>query len=153
RPPHDPPTAPEPLPGRARGRGRARTAGPPPQPHLDRGRSRHRGRCGGGVPGRRARLRASPGTNGERVVRGGARGHLAPVLFPPSPQPMNRRRFLTSTALAAAAATVAPHVLARPLRLDLALGFDNFSIRALGWKAPQLLDYAAQQGVDTVLLS
>jgi 3-oxoisoapionate decarboxylase len=35
----------------------------------------------------------------------------------------------------------------------LKLGFDNFSIRAFGWKAPQLLDYAASLKVDTVLFS
>jgi sugar phosphate isomerase/epimerase len=35
----------------------------------------------------------------------------------------------------------------------LKLGFDNYSIRALGWKAPQLLDYAHRLGVDTVLFS
>ena len=35
----------------------------------------------------------------------------------------------------------------------LKLGFDNFSLRALGWKAPQLLDYAASLKVDTVLFS
>lgn len=33
------------------------------------------------------------------------------------------------------------------------LGFDNYSIRAFGWKAPQLLDYAASLKVDTVLFS
>lgn len=38
-------------------------------------------------------------------------------------------------------------------RSTLKLGFDNYSIRALGWKAPQLLDYAAKLGVDTVLFS
>jgi hypothetical protein len=38
-------------------------------------------------------------------------------------------------------------------RLRLKLGFDNYSIRALGWKAPRLLDYAASLGVDTVLFS
>lgn len=38
-------------------------------------------------------------------------------------------------------------------RRDIPLGFDNFSIRAFGWKAPQLLDYAATQKVDTVLFS
>ena len=32
------------------------------------------------------------------------------------------------------------------------LGFDNFSIRAMGWKAPQLLDYAAKLNVDVILL-
>jgi sugar phosphate isomerase/epimerase len=38
-------------------------------------------------------------------------------------------------------------------RLRLKLGFDNYSIRALGWKAPQLLDYAASLRLDTVLFS
>ena len=33
------------------------------------------------------------------------------------------------------------------------LGFDNFSIRALGWKAPKLLTYAQSQKVDTILFS
>ncbi|MFN0085029.1 MAG: sugar phosphate isomerase/epimerase family protein [Blastocatellia bacterium] len=38
-------------------------------------------------------------------------------------------------------------------RRNIKLGFDNFSIRAMGWKAPQLLDYAAKLKVDTVLFS
>jgi sugar phosphate isomerase/epimerase len=38
-------------------------------------------------------------------------------------------------------------------RPKIKLGFDNFSIRALGWKAPELLDYAAKVKVDTILLS
>jgi sugar phosphate isomerase/epimerase len=38
-------------------------------------------------------------------------------------------------------------------RLGLKLGFDNYSIRALDWKAPQLLDYAASLRLDTVLFS
>lgn len=36
---------------------------------------------------------------------------------------------------------------------SIKLGFDNYSIRAFGWKAPQLLDYAATLKVDTVLFS
>ncbi|MCZ6796117.1 MAG: sugar phosphate isomerase/epimerase [Planctomycetota bacterium] len=40
-----------------------------------------------------------------------------------------------------------------PRKRNVPLGFDNFSIRALGWKAPRLLDYAASQGVDSVLFS
>lgn len=36
---------------------------------------------------------------------------------------------------------------------NLKLGFDNYSIRAWGWKAPQLLDYAAKLKLDTVLFS
>jgi sugar phosphate isomerase/epimerase len=35
----------------------------------------------------------------------------------------------------------------------LKLGFDNFSIRAMGWKAPQLLDYAASLKLDSILIS
>src|SRR6266478_4193954 len=35
----------------------------------------------------------------------------------------------------------------------LKLGFDNYAIRALGWKAPQLLEYAASLNLDTILLS
>jgi len=38
-------------------------------------------------------------------------------------------------------------------RFRLKLGFDNYSIRALGWKAPRLLEYAASLGLDTVLFS
>jgi sugar phosphate isomerase/epimerase len=33
------------------------------------------------------------------------------------------------------------------------LGFDNYSIRALGWKAPRLLDLAASLQVDVIFLS
>ncbi len=38
-------------------------------------------------------------------------------------------------------------------RPGIKLGFDNFAIRAMEWKAPQLVDYAAAQKVDTILLS
>jgi sugar phosphate isomerase/epimerase len=38
-------------------------------------------------------------------------------------------------------------------RRQIKLGFDNFSIRAFGWKAPQLLDYAASLRLDTILFS
>ncbi len=36
---------------------------------------------------------------------------------------------------------------------NLKLGFDNYALRAGGWKAPQLLDYAASLRLDTILLS
>ena len=39
------------------------------------------------------------------------------------------------------------------MKTRLKLGFDNYSIRALGWKAPRLLDYAARLKVDAILLS
>jgi sugar phosphate isomerase/epimerase len=36
---------------------------------------------------------------------------------------------------------------------SIKLGFDNYSIRALGWKAPRLLEHAHALGVDALLLS
>lgn len=33
------------------------------------------------------------------------------------------------------------------------LGMDNFAVRAMGWKAPQLLDYAASLQLDALLIS
>lgn len=41
----------------------------------------------------------------------------------------------------------------QPSPKRIALGFDNFSIRALGWKASELLDYAAKQQVDYIMFS
>jgi sugar phosphate isomerase/epimerase len=38
---------------------------------------------------------------------------------------------------------------AKPLKL----GFDNFSVRAFGWKAPQLIECAERLGLDVVLIS
>jgi 3-oxoisoapionate decarboxylase len=66
-----------------------------------------------------------------------------------------RRLFLKALAGAGAGAALNPRIFAQTTvkRRNIKLGFDNFSIRAFGWKAPQLLDYAASQKVDTVLFS
>jgi sugar phosphate isomerase/epimerase len=37
--------------------------------------------------------------------------------------------------------------------MRLALGFDNYSVRSLGWKARQLVDYAASWRLDALLFS
>ncbi len=67
----------------------------------------------------------------------------------------SRRDFLKSAALTGAAltATSTMPIAAEDKAKRLKLGFDNFSIRALGWKAPQLLDYAAEQKADALLIS
>jgi sugar phosphate isomerase/epimerase len=70
---------------------------------------------------------------------------------------MNRRSFISSTITSTAALTLAPLALsaegdAAPPR-KLRLGFDNFSVRAMGWKAPALLDYAASLKLDSILIS
>ena len=51
---------------------------------------------------------------------------------------MLRRTFL-GTGLGTAAAFAAP----LPASVPVKLGFDTYSLRAFGWKIPQLLDYAA----------
>ena len=66
----------------------------------------------------------------------------------------NRRVFLASLAAAGSAALTG---LSRAAEANdtggMKLGFDNFSVRAFDWKAPQLIDYAASLKVDTLLLS
>jgi len=64
----------------------------------------------------------------------------------------SRRSFLKTTAAAILAAPVSSS-LAQGSSPKLKVGFDNFSIRALGLKAGALLDYAAEQKVDCILFS
>jgi 3-oxoisoapionate decarboxylase len=69
-------------------------------------------------------------------------------------KPWTRRSIMKTASLAAAAttpATAAVAPAAQPARLKL--GFDNFSIRALKWKAPKVVEYAASQKADVLLLS
>ncbi len=66
----------------------------------------------------------------------------------------NRRTFLASLAAAGAASlTGAARAAGADGGNKMKLGFDNFSVRAFNWKAPQLIDYAASLKVDTLLLS
>jgi sugar phosphate isomerase/epimerase len=71
----------------------------------------------------------------------------------------SRRQFIKSLTVAGAATMTETSITdtfgftQATKRRHIKLGFDNFSIRAMGWKAPQLLDYAAKLKVDTILLS
>ncbi|HAK93786.1 MAG TPA: sugar phosphate isomerase/epimerase [Planctomycetes bacterium] len=65
---------------------------------------------------------------------------------------LGRRGFMCTVAGAAAALRGASEA-APAARRGIKLGFDNFSIRDFGWKAPRLIEYAAAQKVDTLLLS
>lgn len=72
--------------------------------------------------------------------------------------PLNRRRFLQTTALAgtAAALTGLPSFAAdtaKPRRRNIKLGLDNFAVRAMGWKAPQLIDYAVKLKTDSLFIT
>ena len=51
----------------------------------------------------------------------------------------SRRSFLTTLATAAAAP-----LFAQEKKAKLKVGFDNFAVRALGWKGAQLLDHAVK---------
>lgn len=57
-----------------------------------------------------------------------------------------RRTFLHTTALAGTA-------FAAGVKPRIQLGYDNFAVRAMGWKAPRLVEYAAEMKCDTVLIS
>jgi sugar phosphate isomerase/epimerase len=89
-----------------------------------------------------------------------------------SSQHVSRRRFLTSAAAASAAAAAATAWLpdaalaasnagsgqtaptpAPSGTTPIKLGLDNFSVRSMGWKAPQLIDYAAQIGADALFIT
>ncbi len=63
------------------------------------------------------------------------------------------RRRLLQTAVATAAASAAPAVPAPSGEVPVKLGFDTYSIRAFRWKAPQFLEYAAAQKLDTIQFS
>ena len=65
---------------------------------------------------------------------------------------LSRRRFLRTTS-AALSASVCPPLFAQGAKPKIKLGFDNFAVRAMGWKAPQLLDYAAQLRCDALFIS
>lgn len=69
-----------------------------------------------------------------------------------------RRRFLQTLAVAGLAnalpkpmSALEPTPSSTPRKLKL--GFDNFSIRAFRWKAPQLVEYAASLKLDVVFIS
>ena len=57
------------------------------------------------------------------------------------------------TFLATLTAGLAAPAFAETKKLGIRLGFDNFAVRAMGWKAAQLLDYASQLKCDTLFIS
>ena len=69
-----------------------------------------------------------------------------------SPLPVARRSFLKSLTAAALSAPLFAAENAAP-KTKIKLGMDNFAVRAMGWKAAQLLDYAASLKLDALLIS
>lgn len=68
---------------------------------------------------------------------------------------MKRREFI-GTAVTASLALPAVHAIAAShgnKKRSIKLGFDNFSIRGMQWKAPDLIKYAATKNVDVLMMS
>jgi 3-oxoisoapionate decarboxylase len=64
-----------------------------------------------------------------------------------------REFFLQSAALGVAASAFANGAAYAASAVGVPLGLDNFSLRAFGWKAPQLLEYAQSQKLDSLFIS
>ena len=86
---------------------------------------------------------------------------MLPTL-PPAVNALPRRGFLTLSAALAAGlvaggapliAADAPAPAAAVRNRGIKLGIDNFSVRALKWKAPALIDYAAQLKTDSLFIT
>jgi len=69
---------------------------------------------------------------------------------------ISRRAFLKSAAVAGTAALMPPlSALAAesPGKLNIKLGLDNFSVRAMNWKASALIEYAAKLKTDSLFIT
>ncbi len=99
---------------------------------------------------------------GEGSCRPQSRPHLAwfqPVCLIRNPvseldEPMKRRNFLQGAAMSV------PLLGSGTIRADklqtgrkLALGYDNFAVRAMKWKVPELIGYAAKLKCDTLFIT
>ena len=72
-------------------------------------------------------------------------------------QKNTRRDFLRSAIIAGSACTsfaLNKNVLeAKVAKRQISLGYDNFAVRAMGWKALELVDYAAKLKCDTLFIT
>ena len=66
--------------------------------------------------------------------------------------PLARRSFLQTLALASLATQIPVHAES-VARRGIKLGMDNFAVRAMNWKAKELIDYAASLKLDSILIS
>ncbi len=72
----------------------------------------------------------------------------------PNTNTLSRREFVGAVAATAAALAVPSTAFAQaPARRNIKLGLDNFAVRAMGWKAPQLIDYAAELKTDSLFIT
>jgi sugar phosphate isomerase/epimerase len=66
----------------------------------------------------------------------------------------SRRDFVKTLSAATAALAVAGPAFAQSApKRNIKLGLDNFAVRAMGWKAPQLIDYAVKLKTDSLFIT
>jgi sugar phosphate isomerase/epimerase len=71
-----------------------------------------------------------------------------------TPCDINRRVFCKTAAVGGAALAATGHLFARPdTSRRIKLGLDNFAVRAMKWKAPQLIDYAVSLRTDSLFIT
>jgi sugar phosphate isomerase/epimerase len=67
---------------------------------------------------------------------------------------IDRRTFLKTLSAAGATVAAGRSALAQPARRrNIKLGLDNFAVRAMGWKAPQLIEYAVKLRTDSLFIT
>ena len=66
---------------------------------------------------------------------------------------ISRRNFTTAILAGSLLPNVPCTFAAAAGKLRLRLGVDNFAVRAMGWKAKQLIDYAAVLDVDAMFIT
>lgn len=66
---------------------------------------------------------------------------------------MKRRNFLGGALAAPIAGSTTLSALNVSVKQKLALGYDNFAVRAMKWNAPELIDYAAKLKCDTLFIT
>jgi sugar phosphate isomerase/epimerase len=75
----------------------------------------------------------------------------------PTGLPRSRRDFLKSAGVLGAGLALSSTALAQsdsaPAKKKIKLGYDNFAVRAMNWKAHALLDYAASLKLDSLFIT
>src|SRR5688572_33287892 len=66
---------------------------------------------------------------------------------------LSRRDFVATTAAAGAALLASGLPVIAQSKPRIKLGIDNFAVRGMGWKAGQLIDYAASLKTDSLFIS
>ena len=101
------------------------------------------------------RICATPGNQAIRGLNTFAGSRIIPSGM--TTQHSSRRDFLKIVSTATAAAAMAPAALAppgsAPKKLGIKLGIDNFAVRATKWKAPRLIEYAAELKTDSLFIT